>query len=379
MKLTNSKWLLPAILVATPIWFGVMHHAHANTSDDDAPPPQPFVTDHGILRIPAGSPLRTRLAIQPVSVSSTPHKMLVTGQVDAYPSRTANILPPLTGRIVSLKVELGDTVKKGQLLAVIASGDMAQAYSDYDKARDGLDLAKKTRDRTQGVEQTGAAAVKDIEAAESGVTQANAEYLRSKTRLEALSGTPGAKAGAQQLTIMAPVDGVVTALNVGQGSMVGDPTATMMTITDISTVWVTANVPENQIGSLHKGQDADVALSAYPGEILQGKVISIASVVAPDTRRLPVHISFANTTGHLLPNMFANVAFEVPQQDQILVPQSALLMNNDSTTVLVEVSPWAFERRKVELGYDEGDQARVVAGLKAGDRVVVKGGVLMND
>lgn len=377
MKLKNSKWLFPAILIATPIWFGVMHHAQANT--DDAAAPSPFVTDHGILRIPAGSPLRTRLAIQPVNVSSTPHKMLVSGQVDANPSRTANILPPLTGRIISLKVELGDTVKKGQLLAVVASGDMAQAYSDYEKARDALDLAKKTRDRTHGVEQTGAAAVKDIEAAESGVTQANAEYLRSKTRLEALSGTPGAKAGAQQLTIMAPVDGVVTALNVGQGSMVGDPTATMMTITDISTVWVTANVPENQIGSVYKGQDADVALSAYPGEILHGKVSSIASVLAPDTRRLPVHISFANTTGHLLPNMFANVALDVPQQDQILVPQSALLMNNDSTTVLVEVSPWSFERRKVELGYDEGDLARVVAGLKAGDRVVVKGGVLMND
>jgi len=161
--------------------------------------------------------------------------------------------------------------------------------------------------------------------------------------------------------------------------MVGDPTATMMTITDISTVWVTADVPENQVESLRTGQDADVTLSAYPGEVLHGKVSSIASVVAPDTRRLPIHVSFANPSGHLLPNMFANVALNIPQSDQVLVPQSALLMNNDSTTVLVEVSPWAFERRKVELGYDEGDLARVVSGLKAGERVVVKGGVLMND
>jgi membrane fusion protein, heavy metal efflux system len=377
MKLTNKKWLLPAILIATPIWFGVTHHAHA--TDDDAAPQPSFVADRGILRVPAGSPLRTRLAVQPVNVTRSPYQMLVPGQVDATPARTANILPPLTGRIVSLKVELGDTVKKGQLLAVVASGDMAQAYSDFEKARDALDLATKTRDRTQGAEKTGAAAVKDNEAAESGVTQANAEYLRAKTRLEALSGNPGAKAGARQLTIVAPVAGVVTALNVGQGSMVGDPTATMMTITDISTVWVTADVPENQVESLRTGQDADVTLSAYPGEVLHGKVSSIASVVAPDTRRLPIHVSFANPSGHLLPNMFANVALNIPQSDQVLVPQSALLMNNDSTTVLVEVSPWALERRKVELGYDEGDLARVVSGLKAGERVVVKGGVLMND
>jgi len=377
MKFSNSKWLLPAIIIATPIWLSVRHAAHAN--DQDAPPPAPFVIDHGILRVPEGSPLRTRLVIQPVAVSNTPHQVIVPGQVDANPSRTFNILPPLTGRVQVLKVEVGDTVKKGQLLAVIASGDMAQAYSDYDKARDALDLAKKTLDRTRGVQQTGAAAVKDIEAAQSGVTQADAEYVRAKTRLESFSGKPGAGAGAHQLDITSPVDGVVTALNVGQGGNVDDPTATMMTITDISTVWVTANIAENLIGTIHAGDEAEVRLAAYPGEVLHGKVSSMTSVLAPDTRRLPVHIAFSNANGHLLPNMFADVALDVPQQEQVQVPQSALLMHNDNTTVLVEVSPWAFQRRTVELGYDEGDLVRVTSGLKPGERVVVKGGVLTND
>ncbi len=378
MKITNGKWLLLAVVISVPLGFRHMFRVH--TTADSAPVSGvPFVVEHDLLRVPEDSPLRARLAVQEVKVAKTPHQVVVPGQVDANPSCIVNILPPLTGRIESLKVELGDTVTKGQLLARIASGDMAQAYSDYDKARDALDLAKKTRDRTRGVQKTGASAVKDIEAAESGVVQAEAEYLRAKTRLEALGGKPGAAANDQFLDIVSPVDGVVTSLNVGRGGMVDDPTAAMMTVTDISSVWVTANVPENLLSTLHSGDSATIRLSAYPDEVLRGDVSSVSSVVAPDTRRLPIHISFANARGRLLPNMFADVAIETPQQDQVLVPQSALLMNNDSTTVLVEVSPWAFERRKVEIGYDEGAMARVTSGLKPGERVVVKGGVLMND
>ena len=378
MKITNHKWLLLAIVISVPLGLKLTLGAHA-TADTTPASGVPFVVEHDLLRVPVDSPLRARLAVQEVKIARTPHQVIVPGQVDANPSCIVNILPPLTGRVESLKVELGDRVTKGQLLARIASGDMAQAYSDYDKARDALDLAKKTRDRTRGVQKTGASAIKDIEAAESGVTQAEAEYVRAKTRLEALGGKPGASANAQSLDIVSPVDGVVTSLNVGQGGMVDDPTAAMMTVTDISSVWVTANVAENLLRTLHNGDSAEIRLSAYPDEVLHGNVSSMSSVVAPDTRRLPIHISFANTNGHLLPNMFADIAIEVPQQDQVLVPQSALLMNNDSTTVLVEVSPWAFERRRVELGYDEGAMARVTSGLKPGERVVVKGGVLMND
>ncbi len=77
--------------------------------------------------------------------------------------------------------------------------------------------------------------------------------------------------------------------------------------------------------------------------------------------------------------MYATATFLLPQPAQVFVPQSAILMNNDSTTVFVEVAPWTFERRTVELGYDEGDDARILNGLKSGERVIVKGGVLIND
>jgi cobalt-zinc-cadmium efflux system membrane fusion protein len=338
-----------------------------------------MIEEGGKVVVPLQSPLRSRLEVQTVTPTRTSHAIVVPGEVDADPARTVNVLSPLTGRIDDLKVRLGEHVRKGQLLATIASGDMAQASADVDKARDALDLATRTRERTRGVGDVGGAATKDIEAAQSGVTQARAELTRAETRLASLGGQTDAKNGSRTLDLRAPCDGVVTALNVGIGGYIEDPTATALTITNNSTVYVTAWIPEDQIASIREGQEADIALAAYPGEVLKSRVMSVSNVMSPDTRRLPVRMIFDNPDGHLIPNMYADVSFQVPQPPAVLVPQSALLMNNDSTTVFVETAPWTFTRRTVDLSYDEGSQVRVVSGLKAGDRVLVKGGVLIND
>jgi membrane fusion protein, heavy metal efflux system len=120
-------------------------------------------------------------------------------------------------------------------------------------------------------------------------------------------------------------------------------------------------------------------LTAYPDQAFRGKVDFVSPVLQPDTRRDLVRTVFANPDVRLKPNMYANVSIDIPQPDEVYVPQSALLMNNDSITVFVEVSPWTFERRTVDLSYDENDGTRVLKGLKAGDRVIVRGGVLLND
>jgi cobalt-zinc-cadmium efflux system membrane fusion protein len=92
-----------------------------------------------------------------------------------------------------------------------------------------------------------------------------------------------------------------------------------------------------------------------------------------------VRIGFANPDGKLKPNMFANAKFNVPQNSAVFVPNSALLMDNDSTIVLLEVAPWTFVKRSVMPGYGEGDGTRIDQGLSPNDRIVVKGGVLVND
>lgn len=330
------------------------------------------------IEIPAGSSLRQRIKVAAVAMRQAPHALDFPATVEADPAHMANVLPALGGRVARLDVDLGQHVTRGQLLAVIDSGDLAQAYADLAKARDAMQLAKKTLDRAHGVEQAGGAAVKDLEAAHSGYVQAQAEYQRALTRLQALGGTPGDTA-AQPMQVRAPISGTITALSIAPGMYVNDPTVSMMTIANIDKVWVTAQVPANQLGLVRQGQAATASVPAYPGRVFRGTVDSIGAVLDADTGRDKLRIAVANADHALKPNMYARASVDVAQPAEVFVPQSALLMNNDSTTVFVEVAPWTFERRTVELGYGEGDDARVIAGLKAGERVIVAGGVLLND
>jgi len=368
--------LCAVIGVAIFMSLGVSMHrslVHA----ENAPTPLMIRQGENIV-IPANSALRKRVSVVDVNQADSAHAVEMPAQVEADPARTVNILPPLTGKIVELKVGLGDRVKKGQALLVIASGDFAQAASDQQKARDSLQLAAKTLERQRGVQQAGAGAQKDLEQAQSTYQQALAEFNRADTRLHAL-GDVGSDLGGRHLTVFAPISGSITALSVGSGQNANDVTASMMTIANLDKLWVSANVPENQLALVSKDQAVKLALSAFPDQQFSGKVAFISDVLQPDTRRSLVRIAVDNHDGKLKPNMYATASFAVPQSSAVSVPTSALLMNNDDTTVFVEVAPWTFTRRKVETGYEDNGRVRVLNGLKLGERVIGSGGVLLND
>jgi cobalt-zinc-cadmium efflux system membrane fusion protein len=375
----NMLFAKPHALVAVVASFALLLNGCSKGSAEKSAELAPaFTSEHGLLRVPDGSALRPRLVVEAVQVRQAPHMMAFPAMVEADPARTANILPSLTGKVTELKVGLGDQVSRGQVLAVIDSGDLAQAYADVVKARDGLELAKKALDRSHGVRDAGGAATKDLEAAQSSYNQALAESDRAQTRLRAVGGS-GEKTLSNAMNVTSPISGQVTALSIAPGTFVNDPNASMMTVSNLDSVWITANVPEGEAGLVTRGQHVDASLAAFPGEVFHGNVSFVTAVLDPDTRRNKVRVAFDNPDGRLKPNMFASAMVAVAQPAQVFVPETALLMNNDSVTVFVEVSPWTFARRTVELGYDETSGARVIAGLKAGDRVLVKGGVLLND
>ena len=336
-----------------------------------------FSDNQGLLTVPQSSPLRSHLVVQAVGGDGAARMIDLPAAVEADPARVANILTPLSGRVAALKVGLGQRVKRGQVLAIIASGDLAQAYDDDDKARDAFDLAGKALERAKGVREAGGAANKDLEAAQSAYNQAQAEQTRTRTRLKSLNGASAGR--TRELVLTAPQAGVVTALSIAAGVQVSDPTAVLMTVTNVDRVFVTANVAESDVGRIGLGAPADVALTAFPGQTLHGRVTEMNAVVEPDTRRQKVRIALPNDDGRLMPNMYATVRVSVPSAGGVFVPQSALLMNNDTTSVLVEVRPWVFQRRAVQVGDETESAARVLSGLAAGERIVVKGGVLLND
>jgi cobalt-zinc-cadmium efflux system membrane fusion protein len=299
--------------------------------------------------------------------------------VESDPARTANVLPQLAGLVVELKVRLGDRVSKGQLLAVLDSADLAQAYDDYDKAVDAAKLTRKNLGRQVEQAKIGVLSERDLDQAKSDDAQAEAELQRTEARLKVLDALGESRGPARRLNVRAPFGGSITVLNVSPGGMVNDPTQPLMTIADLSTIWVTAMVSEKDIGAVAKGQDAEVSLVAYPQRPLHGKVLFVSDVVEPDSRRNKIRIAFPNADYTIKPNMFATVTLVGPMLSQVVLPSSSLLMNNDRTSVFVATAPWTFERRTVDPLLEEGSTVAIRSGVKAGEEVITQGGILLND
>ena len=331
------------------------------------------------ILVPEGSALRSRLSVMPAPTQAVSAKLLLPAVVESDPARTAAVLTPLSGRLIALNVALGDRVSRGQVLAVIDSPDLGQAYDDDEKAADTFKLTETNLKRQEAQNKLGAASDRDLDQARSDHAQAAAEYARTQARLKMLGVPLDYKATSRLLTVTAPVAGSITALAVAPGNMINDPTQPMMTIADLSTVWVTAMVPEKDVASVSKNQDAEVSLTAYPDRVLHGKVLFVSDVIDPDSRRDKVRIAFANGDYALKPNMFATVVLAGPARSQVVLPSSALLMNNDRTSVFVATAPWTFERRAVDPQLSAGPTVAIRSGVKAGEQVVVKSGILLND
>ena len=329
--------------------------------------------------VPEGSALRSRLNVMAAAAQAVEPKLLLPAVVESDPARTAAVLTPLSGRLIALKVALGDRVSRGQVVAIIDSPDLGQAYSDNEKAADAFKLNAKNLERQEAQNKLGVASDRDLDQAKNDYAQAAAEYTRSQARLKMLGASAEGKSPSRELSVAAPVGGSVTTLSVAPGNMINDTTQPLMTIADLSTIWVTAMVAEKDIAAVSKNQDAQVTLAAYPDRVLNGKVLFLSDVIDSDSRRGKIRIAFANADYALKPNMFATVVLSGAARSLVVLPSSALLMNNDRTSVFIATAPWTFERRNVDAQLEEGASVAIRSGVSAGEQVLVKGAILLND
>jgi len=334
------------------------------------------------LIVPADSPLRRTLVVAPATRETVAAPFNLPAIVEADPAKLVKVLPPLAGRIVTLNKHLGDTVKAGDVLFSIDSADLAQATSDAAKARAALTMARRNLDRQRELDKSEIAAKRDFEQAQTDYDQAASESERANARLALLGAKGGATAqvagGGHVLTVRSPISGRVVELNAATGGYWNDTTASLMTVADLSHVFVTANAQEKDLGHVYVGQSAAVKFDAY-GEPQQGKVRYVGDILDADTRTTKVRLVFDNPDAKLKPGMFAQATFLSQPHEGIVIPMSAIVQSGFYTRAFIEVAPWQFEPRVIKLGAQIGDRMEVKSGLAAGDRVVVKEGVLLND
>lgn len=270
------------------------------------------------------------------------------------------------GRIESLMVdETGAVVSKGQPIMKIYSEELLTAQEEYLVAMNSSDptLASATRKRL----------------ALLGMSPSQIDRLRKTHRAQ------------ETVTAFAPNAGTITDLKVRQGQYV-DEGSPLYELADLSTVWVEAQVHEENMRAVHKGMKVRVSADAYPGESLQGRVTFVHPVLDSDTRTVKVRVELDNKDRKLKPGMYATVFFAdqggepdesaSPAGEQpvaeLLVPKSAVIRGGKTNSVYVEVDDNVFERRQVELGRATDKYLVVKSGLEAGDEVAYRGGFLLD-
>ena len=353
----------------------------AKEAEPASPAASAVIHDGTHITVPEASPLRKSLILEVVTEHSVAAPFVLPSSVEADSAKLVKVLPPMAGRIVSLNKRLGDTVKAGDVLFTIDAPDYVQALSDARKAEATLAVTRPNIERQRQLGAADIAAARDIEQAQNDFEQAASEQARTKARLEQLGaqGTAGTSAkGGNVLSVRSPISGRVVDLSAAAGAYWNDATAALMTVADLSTVFVTASAQEKDLGQLYVGQTAKVAFDAYP-DALEGKVRYIGDLLDPDTRTVKARIAFDNRDGRLKPGMFARTTFYGKAHTGIVVPMNAVVQSGFASRAFVEISPGQFEARTLKLGQQVGDQIEVLAGLVKGDRVVVKNGVLLND
>ena len=336
------------------------------SSDGDLPRPVQDLPQG--LVIPDGSPMRTRIKVEAIAARPVRHELNVPATAEADPAKMAKISPPLPGRVVKLLVRLGEAVKQGTPLFTLDSSDLVAAQTDYLKARSAEAQANRAVARQKDLVDHGIGAKRELEQAETERDLAHSELERAGTRLRLLGMDLGQV--GRPLQVRAPVSGRIIDLATTSGEYQNDPAAVLMIVADLSTIWVTANVPEKDIQRVAVGEDALIDFSAYPGQRLIGRVQFIGEVLAPETRSVKVRIELDNPGGRLKPGMFARVTLRGKESPELLVPPAALVVRADKSYLFVEKAPWTFERRAVEVGDALPEGTCIVRGLAAGERIV---------
>ncbi|WP_027017277.1 efflux RND transporter periplasmic adaptor subunit [Comamonas composti] len=329
-----------------------------------------------LVIVPQGSPLLPKLEVASIQLQELQTSLSAPASIEAEPEKLVKITPPVVGRLVRLHHQLGDAVKAGQALITMDSSEVSGVRAEHSKAQAALVQARQEYERQKLLFDAEIAARKDYEAAHQALEAASADASAASDHLAQL-GASVQRSARGNYVLTSPISGRVVEMEGSQGAYWNDVNASVMTVADLSRVWLSANVSERDLAQVDVGQPAHITLSAYPDLRIEGRVQYVGELVDPATRSVKVRVAVDNREGKLRPGMFARVSFDRAGREALMLPATALLQGSVSTRVFVDQGDNRFESRQVQVGVQQGDLVEITSGIAAGERVVVNGGVLL--
>jgi cobalt-zinc-cadmium efflux system membrane fusion protein len=324
-----------------------------------------------------------------VSEYTFPLQREAVGSIDFNEDMETQVFPPYQGRISQLFAKLGDNVSKGQTLFTIESPDLIQAESALIAAAGVLDLTSKTLERAKQLHDVQGIADKDLEQAVSDQQTAEGALKAARDGVVVFGKSSAeidrivqARTIDPYLVVLSPVSGRVTARNAAPGVFVQPGnTPAPYSVADISRIWLNASVTESDMPLVRKGQQIRVVVMAFPERTFEGRISTVGSTVDPQLHRGLVRAEIEDPKHELLPGMFA--AFVIVTGDPVkaaAMPLDGVVREGDgSMTVWVTTDGHHFTQRTVKLGLQDGGYDQVMDGVSPGERVVVKGAIILDN
>jgi cobalt-zinc-cadmium efflux system membrane fusion protein len=324
------------------------------------------------------------------------------GQIAFNEDASTPVLTPFSGRVTRLIANVGDQVKRGDPLLEIDSPEQVPPQNEFiaaqsarNKARSQLDLAQIVEKRARDLHEGKAAPFKDLQQAEAQLAAAQSDMRSTDTAFEAarirlrilghadaeISELEQKRTISRVTRITAPIDGTVISRKVGPGQHVkSDSAEPLYVIADLSTMWLKAQIFEQDIAHVRIGQEIEAKVAAVPGRTFTARIANIGSASDQTTRRIMVRSEIDNPGGVLKSEMFATFKIEIAEPSvTAAVPIDAVVREAELATVWVQAEPMLFKRRVVDIGVQQNGLMQIRQGLAVGERVISRGAIFVDN
>ena len=322
-------------------------------------------------------PATAGIKVARASSQSTAAILTIPGRVEADPEHLVHIYAPLSGRLLNMTLAPGQEVRKGQVIAQLQSGDVAQARADFEKAHIEVIRADGALTRGKLLFAHEVLAEADLQELQATAAAAHSEQERARQRIRELGFS---ESGNSDITaVTSPIAGTVLDIGTSAGELQRslETTSGIATVANLDTVWVTGDLYEQDLGLVHRGDPVTISFPAYANEVVHGTIANIGDSLDPATHAIKVRVVLANPGHRYKPQMFANLGIARPAATHILLPVAAVLHEGDVAEVYVPAGNGKYVTRRVATGATIGNQVEILGGLRDGEDVVVEGAAFL--
>ena len=310
--------------------------------------------------------LMSQIKLDTVSVKPVYDELRLIGKITFDQEKVVRIYPLVSGNVSEVKVSLGSLVKKGQVLAVIRSSEMAAAENDLVTANSNLAIAEKNFAAAADMYKSGIIADKEYTGFQKELDKAKSELNRASTVLSIYGN------GTKDYVITSPISGYIVEKFINANMQIrSDNSTNLFTISDLSKVWALANVYESDIAEIGENEKVEITTISYPDKKFSGKINKIYNVLDADTKTMKVQIQLDNKDYLLKPEMFVSAVVHHKTNEQMLaVPAGAVIFDRNQNWVLVFKDKCDIQAKKIDIVTTNSVNSYIKSGLTQGDKVI---------